>query len=209
MSSAEATGLLSRSVSALGRWGLALAGIGYLLMTAIILFDIVARRMLGFSTAATAELTGYLLAIGMTLGLAGTLEARAHVRIDVLVQKLPLGWRVGLHLTALAALLITAGFMAYGAVMLTWESWELHATDLSGLRTPLVIPQGIWTLGFLLFVLMGVALLCRSLRWLWRGSLPEVDRALLSRSDEDEARETVEAAGLEGVRGPYEGGPGR
>ncbi len=196
MSSADAAVSASRGISALGRWGLALAGFGYLLMTAIILFDIVARRMLGFSTAATTELTGYLLAIGMTLGMAGTLEARAHVRIDVLVQKLPLGWRVGLHLIALSALLVTAGFMTYGAVMLTLESWELHATDLSGLRTPLVIPQGLWTIGFLLLMLTGVALLCRSLSWLMRGQLGAIDRALLSRSDEEEARETVEAAGL-------------
>ena len=73
------------------------AGFCYLLITLLICFDIAARQLLGFSTEATIELTGYLMAIGMSWGLAGTLFERGHVRIDVLVQRIPLHIRVWLH----------------------------------------------------------------------------------------------------------------
>ncbi len=179
------------------RWisdhALSLAGWGYVLMTLIIGFDVLARRLLGFSTEATAELTGYLLAIGMTLGLAGTLFDRAHVRIDVLVQRLPLRWRVWLHLFALAALLVVAGFMGFGAVSLALDSAQLGATDLSALRTPLVVPQGLWAGGFVLLVLAVLAIGARSLAQLAAGRAEGVDRSLSARTYEDEAQETLEA----------------
>lgn len=94
----------------LGGHSMAAAGWCYLAITLIITFDIVARRLLGFSTEATTELTGYLMAIGMSWGLAGTLLERGHVRIDVLVQRLPLGVRVWLHLASLLALLVATSF---------------------------------------------------------------------------------------------------
>ncbi|GAA5236588.1 TRAP transporter small permease [Verticiella sediminum] len=186
-----------RIVRLMGQGAMALAGLCYVAMAALILFDIVARRFLGFSTVATTEISGYLLAIGMTLGLGGALSQRAHVRIDVLVQKMPLRVRVGLHLLSLLSLLLVTGFFAYGAIALAWESWEFQATDVSALRVPLVIPQGLWALGFVLLLVVGLALLARCLRWLAAGQLARIDRALLSRSDQEEARETIEASGLD------------
>src|SRR6218665_327604 len=107
-----------RTLEWLSRRAMTVAGWCYLLITALICFDILARRLLGFSSEATAELTGYLMAVGMSWGLAGTLFERGHVRIDVLVQKLPLKVRVWLHLASLAALLVATGFFVYGAFSL-------------------------------------------------------------------------------------------
>ncbi len=190
-----ATGLLERGLLATGRASLMAAGAGYLLMTAVILFDIFGRRIFGVSTAAPTELTGYLLAIGMTLGLAGTLGQRAHVRIDVLVQKMPLRIRAGLHLLSLIVLLVVTGFFTYGAVLLVLESWDFQATDTSALRTPLVLPQGLWAAGFVLLFVTVAALTLRSLLWFARGRMEDIDRALTARTDRDEARETLAAAG--------------
>lgn len=182
-----------RAVRRLCDGALSLAGWGYLLMTAIIGFDVLARRLLGFSSEATGELTGYLLATGMTLGLAGTLLDRAHVRIDVLVQRLPLRTRVWLHLAALASLLVAGGFMTFGAVSLAVDSAQLGATDLSALRMPLVIPQGLWAAGFALMMLAGVALACRAVAQLRGGQLDALDVALSARTYQDEAQETLAA----------------
>src|SRR5687768_3548461 len=104
-----------------------LAGLAYLAMTALIVFDIVARRFLGFSTAATVELTGYLLALGMSAGLAGTLVQRAHVRIDVIIQRLGLAGRAWMHALALGCVLLTAALFSWGAWKLVSESWMLSA----------------------------------------------------------------------------------
>ena len=169
------------------------AGFCYLLITALICFDIFARQFLGFSTESTIELTGYLMAVGMSWGLAGTLFERGHVRIDVLVQKMPLRVRVWLHLASLLALIVSTIFYVYGAVSIAKDSFAFNATDLTTLRTPLVVPQGIWAAGFILLFLAAIALGLRSVGQLFRGELDQMDRALMARTYEDEAAETLEA----------------
>ncbi len=169
------------------------AGWCYLLITLLICFDIVARRLLGFSTEATIEMTGYLMAVGMSWGLAGTLFERGHVRIDVLVQKLPLKIRVWLHLAALAALLVASGFFVYGALSLVRDSYTFHATDLSTLHVPLIIPQGLWAAGIVLLLLAVVAIAARALRQLATGEAEAIDGMLTARTYVEEADETLEA----------------
>lgn len=184
-----------RSLEWLAGRAMAIAGWCYLAITLLICFDITARRLLGFSTEATTELTGYLMAIGMTWGLAGTLLERGHVRIDVLVQKMPLGVRVWLHLASLAALLVTTAFFAWGAFSLAKDSFDFGSTDLSTLRTPLALPQGLWAAGLALMLLAVVALALRSVRGVLAGDADGVDRALMARSYVEEAEETLEAVG--------------
>ena len=89
-----------RGLEWLSRRAMWVAGFCYLLITVLICFDIFARKFLGFSTESTIELTGYLMAVGMSWGLAGTLFERGHVRIDVLVQRMPLRVRVWLRARA-------------------------------------------------------------------------------------------------------------
>ncbi len=169
------------------------AGFCYLIITVLICFDIGARQLLGFSTEATIELTGYLMAVGMSWGLAGTLFERGHVRIDVLVQKMPLRVRVWLHMLSLIALIISTGFYVWGSFSLANDSFAFNATDLTTLRTPLVIPQGLWAAGFVLLLLAALALGLRAVKQLATGQLDEMDRALMARTYEDEAAETLEA----------------
>jgi TRAP-type C4-dicarboxylate transport system permease small subunit len=177
----------------LSRRAMWVAGFCYLLITVLICFDIFARKFLGVSTESTTELTGYLMAVGMSWGLAGTLFERGHVRIDVLVQRLSLRVRVWLHLASLLALLVSTGFYVYGAVSIATDSFAFNATDLTTLRTPLVVPQGAWAAGFVLLLLAVFALALRSVGQLMHGDLDAMDRALMARTYEDEAAETLEA----------------
>lgn len=186
---------MMRTIEWLSRRAMGVAGWCYLAMTLLICFDILARRLLGFSSEATTELNGYLLAIGMSWGLAGTLFERGHVRIDVLLQRLPQRWRTALHLLSLLALAVSVGFFIWGSVSLTLDSLSFGATDLSALRTPLVIPQGLWAAGFVLFGLAVLAWLSRGLTLAWQGQAARLDAELTSRSDQDEAAETLQALG--------------
>lgn len=177
----------------ISRRAMFVAGFCYLLITILICFDIFARQLLGFSTESTIELTGYLMAVGMSWGLAGTLFERGHVRIDVLVQKMPLRVRVWLHMFSLIALIVSTGFYVYGAFRLASDSFAFNATDLSTLRTPLVIPQGLWAAGFVLLLLAALALALRAIKQLAMGQLEAMDSALMARTYVDEAAETLEA----------------
>lgn len=200
-----------RSIEWISARAMTIAGWCYLAITLLICFDIAARRLLGFSTEATTEVTGYLMAIGMSWGLAGTLLERGHVRIDVLVQKLPLKLRVWLHLASLAALLVATGFFAWGAFSLAKDSWDFGATDLSALHTPLAIPQGLWAAGLVLLLVAGVAVGARAIGQLASGDADAMDRMLMARTYVDEAAETLEAVAeaQHGMRHPAAAGAPR
>ena len=182
-----------QSLEWISRRAMWVAGFCYLLITVLICFDIFARKLLGFSTESTTELTGYLMAVGMSWGLAGTLFERGHVRIDVLVQRMSLRVRVWLHLASLLALVVSTGYYVYGAISIAKDSFAFNATDLTTIRTPLVLPQGIWAAGFVLLLLAALALTLRSVAQLTRGDLDTMDRSLMARTYEDEAAETLDA----------------
>lgn len=191
-----------RWLERLSSGALSVGGWMYLAITALICFDIVVRRLLGFSTGSTTELSGYLMAVGMAWGLAGTLYERAHVRIDVLVQKLPLPMRAWLHAASLLVLTIVAGFFTYGAVALAHDSFSLGATDLSSFQMPLAVPQSLWAGGIALLLLACLALLARSLRQLAARQHADVEHALMARGYVEEAEETLEALAEAGGASP-------
>jgi TRAP-type C4-dicarboxylate transport system permease small subunit len=134
-----------------------------------------------------------MLACGIAWGLAHALAQRGHVRIDVLVNHLPRPARVWLHLVALALLGVLAGFLAKGAWDLVDESLLFGASDISALRTPLAIPQGIWAAGLFVFLLLILAMLVENLLLVLAGDQRQVERNLSTRSYTEEAEETLEA----------------
>lgn len=129
-----------------------LAGWGYLIGAFFVTANVIARRYLGFSSPAMIEITGYLLAFGISWGLADTLVIKGHIRIDVVVNKLPQRPRVLMHVLALLFLLAFGTMLGLRAWQVFAESWELHATDTTALSTPLVVPQGIWLIGLAVFL---------------------------------------------------------
>ena len=190
-----ATGL-RRAVAALAALMAYLAGWNYVACAVFITGDIIGRNLFGVSSAATVEVTGYMLACGIAWALAHTLSRRAHIRVDVLLGRLPARVRAPLHLFSLLLLTGFATFTAWAAWQLWDESALFDAHDNSALRIPLVIPQGIWALGIASFVVMCAVLLLESALALLTGRGAELDRLLGSRSLEDETREALEAVGM-------------
>jgi len=185
--------LLRRGVSGIAALMAYLAGWNYLACALFITFDIVARNFLGFSSRATVEVTGYMLACGIAWALAHTLAARAHIRVDVLLNRWPSRVRAPLHIFSLALLGVFAGFCAWAAWSLVDESLLFNAHDNSALRIPLAVPQGIWFAGIAAFVVMVAVLLLEALLLLATGRAAQLDTLLGSRSIDDEAREALDA----------------
>jgi TRAP-type C4-dicarboxylate transport system permease small subunit len=188
---------LNRGCDHLARWMGACAGWLFVGCACFITFDVIARRFFGFSTQSGIELSGYMLGIGIAWGLASALEARAHVRIDVLIQKVPAGLRRYLHWLALAMLAVFAGFLVYGAWQTTMESWDFKATDNSLLKTPLIIPQGLWLIGLGVFALMTVLRLLEVALLLPQGEIAAIEHLTGPKTYVEEAGETLQALGIE------------
>lgn len=187
---------LRRGVEALSAAMAYLAGWNYVACALFITADILGRSLLGASSTATVEVTGYMLATGIAWGLAHTLARRAHIRVDVLVNRLPPRLRAPLHLLALLLLGVFGAFCLWAAWSLVDESVLFDAHDNSALRVPLVLPQGLWMVGIGAFCLMIAVLLLEGLlAWLLAGP-GELDRLLGARTVDDETQEALEAVAM-------------
>lgn len=188
--------LLRRGAAGLAAFMAWIAGWNYIACAFFITGDIIGRNAFGVSSAATVEITGYMLACGIAWGLAHTLAVRAHIRVDVLVTRLPLNMRAPLHLFSLLLLGVFAAFVAWAAWELVDESALFDAHDNSALRVPLVIPQGIWAVGISAFVVMCAVLFLEALLALVTGRGEQLDALLGSRSLMDETEEALEAVAM-------------
>src|SRR3954469_19128550 len=197
----DAASLCRRTVARLGTLMGYAAGWGFILCAVFITFDVLARRFAGFSSQATTELTGYALAFGISWALAHALTQRAHIRIDVLINYLPDRLRHAMHLMSLIALAVFAGFIAKGACDLLDESILFGATDISVLRTPLWIPQGLWAFGIVVFLVLIVLLLLESLLLVLAGRGREAEALVHMRTYQEEVTEALEATGLSDTQG--------
>src|SRR6476659_8592651 len=184
------------------RWGLWFGGALILLAAVLIGIDVLMRKFLDRSIGGADELAGYSLAIGTVWGLGATLLDRAHIRIDSLYGLFPQKLRLALDL---AALILMVGFFA----LVSWhglgvvsQSWTSGSRSQSALETPTVIPQALWIVGLLGFVVVGVLLLLYALGMIMRGDYAGAGRTIGTRSAEeeveDEIRDLKERADREG-----------
>ena len=188
-------GKVNRAIDALARVMNRCAGWLFVLCAFFITFDVLARKFLGFSSQSTTELSGYMLGVGIAWGLAGALEARTHVRIDILIQKVPPKYRGYLHWVALVSLAVFAGFLVYGAWHTTMESWDFRATDNSLLKTPLILPQGLWLIGIGVFGIMAGLRVIEVALLLPGGDIDAIEHLTGPRTYVEEAEEALGAIG--------------
>ena len=186
-----------RAIDRVAEWMCAAAGWLFVACALFITFDVLARKFLGFSSQSTTEVSGYMLGVGIAWGLAGALSGRTHVRIDVLIQKVPPYWRGYLHWLALATLAVFAGFVVYGAWQTFSESWDFKATDNSLLKVPLILPQGLWLAGLGVFGLMAVLRVIEVAAHLPSGDIEQIELLTGPRSYVEEAEEALQAVGAE------------
>jgi TRAP-type C4-dicarboxylate transport system permease small subunit len=192
--------VMRRVASALAAFMNYVAGWNYILCAAFITIDVLCRNFGGFSSSATTEITSYMLAFGIAWGLAHALATRSHIRIDVLVNRLPIGMRQYLHGFALLLLTGLSLFIAWCAWGLVGESILFNAKDTSALAIPLVIPQGLWAIGITMLTVFAVVLLLEVICLLATGNAAEIDRLLGPRGYQEETQETLEAVGLAPAR---------
>ena len=156
-----AAAMTDRIHGALGRANRIVAlllGLALLLTVAFILTDVLLRRFGLGSLGGSDEVSGYVMAAVASWGLACALIERAHVRIDVIRQKLN---RPGQAAMDLFAMIVTNGVV----LLIVWHCWPVLQKTLergsranTPLETPLWIPQGIWFAGWLWFALTATAL---------------------------------------------------
>lgn len=140
----------------------------FLMMIGVSIFGQIVFRRFGIAFDAT-EISGFCMAASTFLGLAYTLRAGAHIRVNLLIGRFgPAGrrwteiWCCGLGGAALA-------FFSVNAWLMTFESFEFKDTSPGLMAVPFWIPQIGMSLGA---TILAVALFDELLQVL-RGKIPE------------------------------------
>lgn len=126
----------------------------------------VVARLAGWDLPGTDAYAGYAIAAALFLALPQTLRRQEHIRVTLLLEKVPPRGRSVLQWWSLCAGLALALFLAFYALRLVWTSHAMHDVSQGADATPLWIPQIAMALGCIGFALSMVdALWCR-----WRGA---------------------------------------
>lgn len=110
----------------------------------------------------TEEVTGYFLAFIVFMGLGHTLRVNGHVITNVLVSRFSIKTRKSIKFPIIIGGIIYAIFLNISAYTLLIKNYRNNAIDFGSLGTPEWIPNIVFVVGSILFLLEMVALLFRS-----------------------------------------------
>ena len=180
--------VLARRVSRAGLW----FGGGLILLAAVLIgVDVLLRRFLDRSIGGADELSGYALAIGFVWAMPATLLDRGHIRIDSLYVRFPIVVRVVLDFVAVLTLTGFFALVAWQGWGVVEQSWVSASRSQSALETPTIVPQLMWWVGLLFFLVVAVLLMGRVLLLMRAGALAEVVGLIGTRSAEEEVADEL------------------
>jgi TRAP-type C4-dicarboxylate transport system permease small subunit len=166
-------------------------GVLLVVLAVLVTADTVLRKAAGISLQGTDELGGYVLAVGSCLAFTVALVDRAHIRIDLLHNRLPL--RAQALLNVLTAVLF-AGlglFLVRFAWIVVEETVAYRSTAATPWATPLIYPQSVWFAGLVLFGVVAVWLAVRAVRLLLVGDVSSLNRSFGPMTVQDEIEEEL------------------
>jgi TRAP-type C4-dicarboxylate transport system permease small subunit len=107
----------------------------------------IAARLAGWDLPGLDAYAGYAIAAALFLALPATLFQGEHIRVTLLLERLPLRLRAAFEWWCLAAATALSFYLAWYAVRLVWVSYTTHDVSPAADATPLWIPQVAMALG--------------------------------------------------------------
>lgn len=133
-------GPLAVAVAATDRVLALLAGLAMVAAFACVGLGVVAR-VAGWNIPGLDAYAGYAIAAALFLALPQTLRRQEHIRVTLLLERLPPRGRAALEWWSLGAGFALAVYMAVYAVRLVWMSHAMHDVSSGADATPLWVPQ--------------------------------------------------------------------
>lgn len=172
--------MLSRHIRRVADGCGALAAMAIVVLAALVLTSIVAR-LAGVFIGGLTEGAGYCMAAAGALGLAHTFLRGEHIRVDLVLGRLPARWRLRVEQVAVVISAGVCAYMAWFLARMVVVSWRFGDISDGSDALALWIPQLPVAVGFGVFALAVAAAAWDSIRT-GRPAVPEKDGGLL---DED------------------------
>ena len=164
-----------------------LTGVLLMACAAIVLADIVLRQM-GSSFGGTDEISGYVMAIATSWGMAFTLLELGHVRIDILRGRAGSLGRALFDLFAMLMLTGTVTLIAYKCWPVVDRSLANASRANTPLETPLAWVQAPWFAGWVWFALMAWLTFIAAVLLVVKGRFSEAEEAIGAFGEEDQVQ---------------------
>jgi TRAP-type C4-dicarboxylate transport system permease small subunit len=171
----------------------ALFGVTFMVLAGLVALETMLRKLFNVSLQGVDELGGYILAGSAALSMAVALVSRAHIRIDLMHDRVPRAVRVGLNVASMAALAACAIVLAWMAWIALDESILFNSTAQTPWATPLRYPQSAWLAALLLFVAVAFFQLARALILALSGRVDVLDRVYGPRGAKEELDEELQS----------------
>lgn len=162
-----------------------LTGIVLLACAGVVLLDIILRR-LGSSFGGTDEISGYVMAIATSWGMAFTLLELGHVRIDILRSRTGKLGRAIFDLFAMAVMTGTVTLIAVKCWPVLSRSLANSSRANTPLETPLAWVQTPWFAGWIWFAIVSWLTLCAAVLLVVKGHFKEAEAAIGCFGEEQE-----------------------
>ena len=167
-------GAVDRLIVGLAKLTMAVAALGVLAMCLLVTGAVVVRYIFDWPVVWVPEIVGYLMVALVFLALGETMLAGRHIKIDLVVGRLPKRLRDAVELLTLILSMGVAGFFAWHGVNTMLRSLDYGRRDAFGaLNMPLWIPQIALPVGLSVLTLVVVLLAYRKLREVLHGSAPD------------------------------------
>ncbi len=167
---------------------------GYLMLAlaAIVTFETIARKLLGFSLQGVDEIGGYTLAIASSLAFTTALVERGHIRIDLFHLMLPKPVQAVLNWLSIVLIAVFAGLLIKVGAAVLADTIDYSSTAPTPLATPLVWPQALWYGALGIFAIVAVILAAHATYAFFSGRWSLLARLYGPKLAAEEIREEIE-----------------
>lgn len=124
----------------------ALAALAMLATFFFVMLGVIAR-IAGWDLPGLDAYAGYAIAAGLFLALPSTLKRGDHIRVTLVLDRLPVAGRSVMEWWSLLAAFGLSLYVSWYSVRLVWVSYEMHDVSPAADATPLWIPQLAMALG--------------------------------------------------------------
>ena len=133
--------------------GCAVASGFFLVMIGAAIASQIAARHLGKQVPSADDIAGLSMAASLFLGLAPTLRAGRHIRVNLLLSQLPVRLRKKAEVFVCLMGSVFFGYFGFYATQMTIESYQIGERTAGLLPIPLWVPQIGMSLGLIVMTL--------------------------------------------------------